>query len=381
MTTAQSTSQSRPKVPTTLVSHSVNPPPPSGARLWSKPVSPAMTAWAVSLLNSPGAYPMFSTAERQFGSDNVMARVEWHPWTYRNGVKVAGQFRGITLYEVIAPLEPFVEGIDVSWYQKKIDWKQVATTKVFTFIKATEGTSLEDKLFASNWSAARNAGLLRGAYHFFHPSVDPLEQAEFFLSKVVTCELPPVLDVEASDNVASAKLVNGVNIWVQHVAARLRRPLIYASPSFWQRLPASEIEQKADLWIAEWEIEHPGKMGSWPGWSFWQYTSRGAVPGIAGSVDLNRFNGSIDDLHAYLTRTADSDVVKPGAFDLATIIGVQRALNFLQVVTPPLIEDGVNGPKTRGAVREFQRAHELVVDGVVGEKTQANLADAVSSAR
>jgi hypothetical protein len=48
-----------------------------------------------ALLHSPGAYPIFSTAVRQFGSDNVMARVEWHPWTWRNGVKVAGQFRGI----------------------------------------------------------------------------------------------------------------------------------------------------------------------------------------------------------------------------------------------------------------------------------------------
>jgi GH25 family lysozyme M1 (1,4-beta-N-acetylmuramidase) len=195
MTTTASTSESRRKVPTTLVSHSINPPPPAGTRLWTKPVSPAMTAWAVSVLNSPSAYPIFSTATRQFGSDNVMARVEWHPWTYRNGIKVAGQFRGITLYEVLAPLEPFVEGIDVSWYQKKIDWKQMANSKVFAFIKATEGTSLEDKLFASNWSGARNAGLLRGAYHFFHPSVDPIEQADFFLSKVATCELPPVLDV------------------------------------------------------------------------------------------------------------------------------------------------------------------------------------------
>ena len=53
---------------------------------------------------------------------------------------------------------------------------------------------------------------------------------------------------------------------------------------------------------------------------------------MTGSVDLKRFNGSINDLHACLTRTADG-VVKPVPFDLTTVIGVQRALNFLKVVT------------------------------------------------
>ena len=164
------------------------------------------------------------------------------------------------------------------------------------------------------------------------------------------------------DNVASAKLIQGVNQWVEHVTTNLRRPLIYASPSFWQKLPPADIEQNADLWIAEWEAHAPEKMGKWPGWSFWQYTSRGTVPGIAGSVDLNRFNGTI----------------KSKPIDLTTVIGVQRALNFLKIVEPPLIEDGINGPKTRAAVREFQRANGLVVDGVVGDKMRGALARSVT---
>ncbi len=57
---------------------------------------------------------------------------------------------------------------------------------------------------------------------------------------------------------------------------------------------------------------------------------------------------------------------------------VQRALNFLKVVTPPLIEDGVNGPKARAAVRKCQRQQGLVVDGVVREKTRAQLSEALS---
>ena len=84
-----------------------------------------------------------------------------------------------------------VEGLDVSAYQKKIDWKKVAGSKDFVFIKATEGSGLVDKAFASNWEGARAAGLLRGAYHFFHPGIDAIEQADLFLTKVVACELPP----------------------------------------------------------------------------------------------------------------------------------------------------------------------------------------------
>ena len=198
----------------------------------------------------------------------------------------------------------------------------MATCKTFAFIKATESASLEDKSFASSWSAARNAGLLRSAYHFLHPGLDAVKQADFFLPKVVGCELPPVLDVEATDNVPSAKLVQTVKAWVEHVTAHLRRPLIYASPSFWQKLPAAGIEDLADLWIAEWECEHPGKMGAWPGWSFWRYTSRGDVREITGSVDLNRFK--------------------------------------------------------RAAVRDFQRNSGLQVDGVVGPETRGALEEALT---
>jgi hypothetical protein len=57
-------------------------------------VTPEMTAWAVSILNDPVTYPMFSTATRTFGALTVMARVEWHPPDFQNSVV----HRGVTLY-------------------------------------------------------------------------------------------------------------------------------------------------------------------------------------------------------------------------------------------------------------------------------------------
>lgn len=62
-------------------------------------VTPEMTAWAQAILNSSVPYGYISP-RRKFGSVELVARVEPHTWTIRNGVKTAGNFRGVTLYSV-----------------------------------------------------------------------------------------------------------------------------------------------------------------------------------------------------------------------------------------------------------------------------------------
>ncbi len=58
-------------------------------------VTPAMTQWAVMILNDPVDYPMFVTATQTFGSLTVLARVEWHPPDFQNN----SVHRGVTLYQ------------------------------------------------------------------------------------------------------------------------------------------------------------------------------------------------------------------------------------------------------------------------------------------
>jgi hypothetical protein len=72
-----------------------NPPIPAGYRLLKQSVVTAdMTSWAVSILHDTADYPMFSTADRTFGTLPVRARVEWHPPDFQNGAV----HRGVTLY-------------------------------------------------------------------------------------------------------------------------------------------------------------------------------------------------------------------------------------------------------------------------------------------
>ena len=78
------------------------------------------------------------------------------------------------------------QGIDVSHYQGRIDWEEVATNKniSFAYIKATEGANLVDEFYLRNLYGAKRVGIPAGCYHFFSPSVSALVQLENFRSTV-----------------------------------------------------------------------------------------------------------------------------------------------------------------------------------------------------
>src|SRR5262245_56356921 len=122
-------------------------------------------------------------------------------------------------------------GIDVSTYQGDIDWPAVKAAGIeFAFVRASHGTD-EDVRFATNWAGARDAGIVRGAYQYFHPAQDALAQAELVLTTVgalASRDLPLVLDVEAADDLPPAEVIAAVRIWIERVvAATGRQPIIY----------------------------------------------------------------------------------------------------------------------------------------------------------
>jgi lysozyme len=83
-----------------------------------------------------------------------------------------------------------------------MNWKRTRLAGAqFAFIKATDGASIIDEQFKANWPGSKEAGLLRGAYHYFRNSVDPIAQAELFIKTVGLMgpgwgELPLVIDLE-----------------------------------------------------------------------------------------------------------------------------------------------------------------------------------------
>jgi GH25 family lysozyme M1 (1,4-beta-N-acetylmuramidase)/LysM repeat protein len=207
-----------------------------------------------------------------------------------------------------------VPGIDVSYWNAGIDWPKVrATGQRFIFAKATEGDFYADPTFDDNWRGAKSAGLLRGAYHFFRCNVDPKKQANKFIDYVKSMndngELPAVLDLETNDGQTKDKVIARVKTWLDQVEAALgRKPIIYSRPIFLQD-HFSEAGGGPPTWAKDypfWVAYYPNVYvdGSqpvlprgWFKWTFWQYSQTGRVNGINAKVDLNVFNGSLDDLY------------------------------------------------------------------------------------
>ncbi|MBN1945351.1 MAG: hypothetical protein JW797_06710 [Bradymonadales bacterium] len=197
-----------------------------------------------------------------------------------------------------------VPGIDVSKWQGAIDWTAVQESGVvFAFIRVSHGTNILDEYFVANWNQAAAVGILRGAYQYFSPTQDPIEQADLLLDYLETHgagELPPVIDVEETGGQSAATIADRVGQWLEHVEAALGvRPIIYTGPYFWNTSVQSNAFSGYPLWVANWGVDCPNLPTAWSDWVFWQTSATGRIDGISGDVDTDVFNGDIDALLAF----------------------------------------------------------------------------------
>ena len=153
--------------------------------------------------------------------------------------------------------------------------------------KATEGESFLDKNFAPWWTEAGEAGLRRGAYHFFRSSKDAQLQAQHYIGTVTLTykDLPPVLDVETVHEGCTREQLNRKLLqWLEMVEAHYgRKPIVYTSDSFARDWLLPAVRDEYPLWIARYNSEPPRTEG----WRLWQFTDRAVVHGISGKVDLS----------------------------------------------------------------------------------------------
>ena len=207
---------------------------------------------------------------------------------------------------------PFqIHGVDVSRWQDDINWHVLRRQGAnFAYIKATEGGDHLDPMFKRNWNAAANAGIPRGAYHFFYWCRPGHEQSAWFIRNVPKAKgaLPPVLDVEWNSYSRScpkrpsrAVVLKKMQVFLDDLEQHYgQKPVIYTTPDFYRDNLRGQFTGHS-FWLRSVKA-HPSELYPGRKWAFWQYSGTGLSKGVEGHIDLNVFNGTEQGWHDWLSR-------------------------------------------------------------------------------
>jgi lysozyme len=192
--------------------------------------------------------------------------------------------------DIVSPktkkLDP-IYGIDVSFYQGKIEWSKLDSNIKFVIIKSSEGIRRVDYRFQYNWD---NCKITKGIYHFFRPQYSGTQQGKLFLSltNLDSFNIRPVIDVEFTPYWVAKRnrkiAIKNLNQMVDYIESRTGvNPIIYTSVNFWNKYIKPNFNNSHTLWIADFRNQGPPHLN----WSIWQYTCKGRVSGIRQPVDKN----------------------------------------------------------------------------------------------
>ncbi len=192
-----------------------------------------------------------------------------------------------------------IGGVDLSKWQGDVDFAQIkAAGKRYVFVKVSQGAGGVDPDYVRNLADARKAGLYVGSYHFY--TTDQTAQSQF--DNITTHldlkpgDLPLVVDIEILSKNTLPDLAAELKTFLDLIGKKYGiKPIVYSGENF-----ANEhLKGFADypLWLAEYtNAQQPKLPLDWQRWTFWQHTQDGRVAGVNGAVDLDRFNGSEEQL-------------------------------------------------------------------------------------
>lgn len=208
-------------------------------------------------------------------------------------------YEGILQYEDEIYSSHF--GIDVSKFQKNINWEKVKEAGVeFAIIRAgyrgygKEGSLHEDPYFKKNIQGAKAAGIDVGVYIYAQAinEEEAIEEACHILKIIEGYEidLPIVYDPESvlnasarTDDVSPEQFTKNAVAFCKEITAAGYQPMIYTN-MLWQAYKL-DLSQLSDIpiWYADYE-----RLPQTPyNFEIWQYSQCGRISGISGYVDLN----------------------------------------------------------------------------------------------
>lgn len=192
------------------------------------------------------------------------------------------------------------KGIDVSKYQESINWKKVADDEVeYAFIRLgirgyTEGEILVDDTFQENMEGALDNDIDVGVYFFTQATseAEAEEEAAFVIDSIEGYDVsyPVVIDIESVSNrkartndLTKEERTKYCITFCEKIKEAGYTPMIYGNLKTFMLMLDMEQLEDYDKWFAYYDesVYFPYDF------TIWQYSSKGAVNGIGGDVDMN----------------------------------------------------------------------------------------------
>lgn len=193
-----------------------------------------------------------------------------------------------------------IKGIDVSSWQKNIDWAKAKKDGIeFAIIRAGYGSSLsqKDNQFENHINGALNAGIKVGIYWFGYAyNQETAENEAKICVEVIKnykdkIELPVFYDWEYDSEryikslgvTPSKQLVTNVTVWFMNkIKSFGYKSGYYTNWDYMSRYYDYDKVKAYDLWMASYSNSKPSYDCA-----VQQYSSNGTVKGISGNVDMN----------------------------------------------------------------------------------------------
>ena len=196
-------------------------------------------------------------------------------------------------------------GIDVSKHQGKINWEKVKSSNIkFAIIRSSYGFFTQDTYFERNFKECQRLNIPFGIYHYSYATnmKQAKEEVDGLLKLLkkynIKTTYPIYIDMEDADGWKeengnpSNKMYQQI---CQYFCDRLidngYLPGIYANYHWWTTKLNSNKLDKYEKWVANYGKNDGNMRDGGSGYLYkhgvWQYTSKGKIPGIKGSVDMN----------------------------------------------------------------------------------------------
>lgn len=190
-----------------------------------------------------------------------------------------------------------IKGIDVSSYQGKPDWAKVTKAGVkFAILRVHQKTGI-DSSFEYNYKGCKSNGILIGGYKYSYAltPAQAIDEAEDVIAVLNGrgLDFPVFYDLEWSNQRKLGKqaIENIAASFLTRIKKAGYKVGIYCNLDWYNNVLSDALKQY-DCWIARYPANDNGSVQERlrPNVGVgWQYSSKGKIPGINGSVDMNVF--------------------------------------------------------------------------------------------